>query len=123
MKKVTSLLAATAILAPAASFAQGAQATTNVFQNLVTGILNLAPNLMQIAFVFAGLAFIYSLTMFILNPDNKEQGKTVMTWGLGALFIMFSFFGIIKLVQDTIFVGGMGTPTVPTMPTTVAAQN
>ena len=113
MKKITiSILAMILVIVPSVAFA----ADNNPIENLVQSLLDLAPKLMKIAFVVAGLAFIYSLTKFILNPADKEQGKTIMTWGLGALFIMFSFFGIIKLVQDMIFPNGAGTPSVPEFP-------
>jgi len=42
-------------------------------------LLGLTPKLMNVGFVLAGLAFVYSITLFILNPDNKEHGKAVMT--------------------------------------------
>ncbi len=93
------------------------------FSDFLRWLLNMAPQLMQVGIVLAGLGFMYSLTIFILNPENKEYGKTVMIWGLLALFIMFSFLAIIDYLQKMIFVDGMGTPTIPNLPAYNSPKN
>ena len=100
------------IVASTPAFSQAAE---NPIKNLADWLLDFAPKLMNLGFTIAGIAFVYSITLFILNPDNKEHGKAVMTWGLGAMFIMFSFTALIDMAQKMIFTAGMDTPTVPTL--------
>ncbi len=65
------------------------------------------------------VAFLWGLANFIRNADNDEEvkkGKKLMIWGLVALFVMFSIWGIINLLDDTFgfglypFLPESGTP-------------
>lgn len=55
--------------------------------------------------LMAGLAlvvFFWGLAVFIFRGDsegNKEKGRNIMVWGIVALFIMVSVWGIIGIVQ------------------------
>lgn len=65
------------------------------------------------------LAFFYGLVEYIWakrqgNGDKVKAGNDFMTWGLVALFVMFSVYGIIKFAQQTIFKGeNFETITIP----------
>ncbi|MDB5254243.1 MAG: protein of unknown function with transrane region [Parcubacteria group bacterium] len=51
------------------------------------------------------LTFLWGLTKFIMKAGDAgehEEGKNLMIWGLIALFVMFSVFGIIKFAQRDI---------------------
>jgi len=67
----------------------------------ISGLINLATP------VVVGLALLYffwGLATYILNAGNEEKkkdGKNIMIWGLLALFIMVSVWGIINVVRDT----------------------
>ncbi|MBI2086729.1 MAG: hypothetical protein HYT69_00960 [Candidatus Zambryskibacteria bacterium] len=57
--------------------------------------------------VIAGLAllvFFWGLTRFILNVSGDEkaisEGKNLMVWGLIALFIMVSVWGILRFLSS-----------------------
>jgi len=50
------------------------------------------------------IAFLWGLTVFILNADNEEkitEGKTFMVWGVIGLFVMVSVWGIINLLTGS----------------------
>lgn len=55
------------------------------------------------------LAFFWGLAMFLFKFDGKEEdqkkGRAIMVWGVIALFVMVSIWGIVNLLQR-----GFGTP-------------
>jgi len=70
------------------------------FLNKVSGaILN------PLIFILFSVAFIYFAwgVVKLINADagKKEEGKNAVIWGLVGMFIMFSTYGIIKLLLDT----------------------
>ena len=57
-----------------------------------------------IVVALALLYFFWGLATYILNQGNekkKEGGREIMIWGIVALFIMVSVWGIINVVRDT----------------------
>ena len=67
----------------------------------IGGLINLAT---PIVVALALLYFFWGLAQYILNQGNEEKkksGKEVMIWGILALFIMVSVWGIINVVRDT----------------------
>jgi cytochrome b subunit of formate dehydrogenase len=54
------------------------------------------------------LIFFYGIIEYILGRQNGDAnkinaGNTFMTWGLVALFVMFSVYGIVRLSQGVLF--------------------
>ncbi len=71
--------------------------------NLGTCILSrsVVPLLIAIAVV----AFIWGVISQVLNPDNEEkkkQGKQFMIWGIIALFVIISIWGLVGILSKTI---------------------
>ncbi len=61
--------------------------------------------LIVLVFAIALLIFFYGLFQFIRSAsDGKERsdGKKKIIWGLVGMFIMFSAYGIIKVIMATI---------------------
>jgi hypothetical protein len=52
--------------------------------------------------------------MYIFGKeDNKDQAKKTMIWGVVALFIMASVWGLVKFIGDAVGVGtNTGAPAV-----------
>lgn len=80
---------------------------------IVQGIIDLViPLLMALAVV----AFFWGLVKYIANADDeaaKESGKTLMIWGMVAIFVMVAFWGIIGFFQESFGITGaidQGTP-------------
>jgi hypothetical protein len=51
--------------------------------------------------------FLWGLALFILNLGGKDdrklnEGKRQMLWGIVGLFIIFSVWGIISVLQNTV---------------------
>ncbi|HYC83530.1 MAG TPA: pilin [Candidatus Paceibacterota bacterium] len=67
----------------------------------IQGILSMAVGLLiTLAIVF----FFWGLAKYILNAGDekkKEDGKRTMIWGILALFVMVSVWGIIGILQET----------------------
>lgn len=97
----SALLASASIplLAMAATDFSSFGALINAFTtNVVKALGYLAMSLALVAFFFGIVQFIWA------SKEGKEdamtRGKTFMVWGLVALFVMFSVWGIIKFVQN-----------------------
>ena len=109
MKKYVFGIVATML--PAVAFAQNIDATLAT----LTGWINaLIPLLMTLAVV----VFFWGLVKYIASASDeasKESGKTLMIWGMIALFVMVAFWGIIGYFQTSLGVTGNVT-TAPTPP-------
>ena len=67
-------------------------------------IINLA---IPVVLALAVLYFFWGLAQYILSADEKkEEGRNIMIYGVIALFVMVSVWGLIALLQDTFDVGG-----------------
>lgn len=79
------------------------------FSNIVNSLNGTLVKSIATLFLSLGLiAFFYGIVMFIWGsregkPDQITAGKTFMGWGLVALFVMFSVYGIIKMTQGVLF--------------------
>ncbi len=94
MKK---LIIAVGFVAPAIAFGQ------NNVDGLIETVGRWIASLTPIAFAAALLFFFYGLAMFILKEgDDKEKGKSTMIWGVIAIFVMSSVFGLVSFMQNTL---------------------
>ncbi len=67
--------------------------------------------------VLALIYFIYGVAKYIMNagdPEAQKEARSVMIWGIVALFVIVSVWGLITVLQNT-FVGGAPaqTPDIP----------
>ena len=94
-----------------------AQQTSNL-----QGVLSIVANLINLAIpVLIGasvLVFIWGLFQFIMgDEEKKKEGKDIMIWGIIALFVMFSVFGLVNLLIGTFQLNNTTAP-IPRVPTT-----
>lgn len=62
------------------------------------------------------VGFVYGIIKYFLNPDNEEKrkdGKTFMFWGLIALFVMVSIWGLVGIFSYTFLDGKTVMPYLP----------
>lgn len=60
------------------------------------------------------LVFLWGLVRFIFaGAEAKEEGKTLMIWGIVALFVMVSVWGIVRWIGDALEIEQGGTVPVP----------
>lgn len=110
MKKV--ILAALAFAPAIAS----AQALGNI-EGLLRSVGRLIDIALPIVVALALLAFFWGLVKFIFGGDDaKKEGQSLMIWGLVALFIMVSVWGIIRFAGNALGVNQGETIVVPDVP-------
>ncbi len=106
MKKI--ILSLVAPFVPAIAFAQG-----QVNQTYVTSIVNLLQYVVQKIFplltIIAVGFFFWELISYIrATAEEKAKTRSGLLYSILALFIMLSFFGIVKLLQQVTGVTGGG---------------
>ena len=84
-----------------------AQAITSL-KGLIGVIVDLINRAVPVIIALALLYFFWGIAIFIfnLNTDDEKkrsEGKQVMLWGIIALFVMVSLWGIVKILQRTFF--------------------
>lgn len=107
MKKntIAKIAAAALLVTPVVSFAalQG-------LKSLLTDVSGILGQLKGIVFGLALLYFFWGMGRFILHsgdPKAKEEGKMRMIWGVIAMFVLISIFGIIGFIGNLL---GIDTP-------------
>lgn len=91
----------------------------SVFGDLVRMFFELIMSVIPLVASLALLAFFWGLVKFISNvsagsKDAVSQGKSLMIWGIVALFIMVSLWGVLRFAYGEFGFTGFGIPTLPT---------
>ena len=72
------------------------------------------PIIVALALIF----FFYGLAKYILNSGDEEkrtEGKGIMIWGIIALFVMVSVWGLVNLLANTFEVNDGSTINIPSV--------
>ena len=112
MKKV---ILATLALAPALAFAQ----SLGNIETLVSSIGRVVDLTLPIVVALALLGFFWGLVKFIFaqgNEESKADAKKIMLWGLIALFVMVSVWGLVGFIGNAFDIQQGETITVPRVP-------
>jgi len=96
-------------------FPQSTSAAWTDMTDGLTGVQTWIATLGQIMFALATVLFFWGLVKFIWSPGEKDQGKNIMVWGIVALFVMFTIWGIIEFIQFSTIdsVDSVPKPTIP----------
>lgn len=79
-------------------------------KNIVTNIL------IPIAFTLALLFFFWGVAKYIWSEgQGKEDGRKIMIWGIVALFVMSSVWGIIYFIRGELGINDNSTVPIPTI--------
>ena len=113
MKKITSFIVVflTTII-PVISFARAPQD----FRGVIVLFINLLLKMLPIVFGLAILVFWWGLAKFILKAGDesaREEGKQIMKWGIVALFVIVSMWGIIGFLRSEFSITGDGNFPIP----------
>ncbi len=86
-------------LVPQVSFA-----AFDKIKGLLKDFKSLLDLIIPITFALALIFFFWGLAQFIRSVSDKtiEEGKNRMKWGIVALFVMVSIWGIIKYIGDSV---------------------
>lgn len=76
----------------------------------------LSNSIVPFLFAIALVIFVYGVVKFIKESDSKqkEEGKNFMIWGIIALFVMVSVWGLVNVLNVTFGVRNV----IPQLPTT-----
>lgn len=124
MKRIVSRISTTLylFLAPLLLFAQnppggpGGSNQVGTILDLIKRLAIIVNPLIALLSGFAILAFVRGIAVFIWSAENEEkrsEGKKFMIWGIVGMFVLFSFWGVVKIIQVFYFGVGVGTPFQP----------
>ncbi|MDQ5962768.1 MAG: hypothetical protein QG653_575 [Patescibacteria group bacterium] len=116
-KNFITVSVALLLTVPLSVFAVSFDSLGGLINNFTT---NVVKALGYLAMSAAVVAFFFGMVQFIwASREGKEEemtkGKRFMVWALIALFVMFSVWGIIKFVQQTIGLPNSSEITIPTL--------
>ncbi|PIP86613.1 hypothetical protein COV42_00230 [Candidatus Campbellbacteria bacterium CG11_big_fil_rev_8_21_14_0_20_44_21] len=84
------------------------------FKELIFLFVEIVRNLIPLFMLLAVLYFFWGIALFIRNTGGgkeKEEAKSIMLWGIIALFVMVSVWGIVGLLKRTFIPGGSADTT------------
>ena len=70
-----------------------------IIDKITTEVLN---PIIYLLFALATVVFVWGIIQYVLagGPQQAEQGKKTMLYGIIGLFVMASAFGIVKILCD-----------------------
>ncbi len=90
------------------AYCNGATSTINLSESKVGDLLKfvtclIEQSVMPLLFALALAVFIWGIVKFISTEGaaEKEQGRQFMIWGVIAFFVMFSVWGLVRILGDT----------------------
>jgi amino acid transporter len=99
MKKINLLLALFILIVPALSISLAYESSLfGLGQYLLDFIKN---TVLWLIFSLAVIFFLWNMLMYIRDPGKVKESSKNILFGLIALTIMFTVYGIIKLFADT----------------------
>lgn len=89
--------------------------------NLQTFFINIAlflnETVMPFLIALGGLFFIWNAARYFIiggaNPDDQEKARTLAMWGILAFVLVFSVWGIVRLMVNSLGLGELEQPIVP----------
>jgi len=99
MKKNLLILYGALMLFPVISLAE----TKSVFDLIDTGqalLQALSPLIMSLAVIY----FVWALMQYLLKEgEERAKAKDAMVWGIIILFVMISVWGLVEILDNTVF--------------------
>jgi hypothetical protein len=102
MRRLLYLLPFALIVAPAAAFA-----APKTFQDLANMLVVLMNNAVVVLVVLGLVVYFYGVSTNILKMKDEggEKVKAYFFWGVIVLFVMVSVWGILQILQNSLFGG------------------
>ena len=80
----------------------------------------LARSVVPVLFALAFVVFLWGVVQFIMNSADEAErakGKQFMLWGIIGLFVMFSVWGLVSILQKTVDpINAPEKPLIPSLP-------
>jgi len=71
------------------------------FSNLVDNLLGLVSAVVPVLIGFGLILFLLGAVRYLYTDPGKKEHKELLGWGLLALFVMVSIWGIVGLLRKT----------------------
>jgi len=98
--------------APAVAFAQ----SLGGLETLLKSVGRLIDVALPIVVAIALLAFFWGLAKLIWGgAEAVAEGKSLMIWGIVALFVMVSVWGLVRFIGDAVGISSGGSITPPSV--------
>lgn len=105
------------LLVPHLAFAQGLSPLMIFLQSVEKVLAILIPILVSLAVA----AFFYGLIRYLWtaagNPEAASENKRIMYWGVIAIFVMVSLWGLVLFIGKALNIGQGGTVPLPSIGT------
>ena len=106
MKRILTATLSLLVIFPLAVFAAGSDTSKPTIGSLITSLTaTILRPLIFVAFTVALGFFFWGMIIYIKslgNEKEKEGGKSLMIWGIVALFVMVSVWGLVNLIGETL---------------------
>jgi hypothetical protein len=113
MKILTKMFSVGLLLSPMFVFAGGTGVDFSWFTSLAAAVTDLVGLLIPLAIAIGLLLFIWGLVQYIASSGDegaKDEGKRKMIWGVIALFVIVSVWGIVTLMGEIFGIGADEEP-------------
>jgi SNF family Na+-dependent transporter len=100
------------ITLPIFSYAQNLSKTRTLLENADDIVRTV---LVPLAFTLALLFFFWGVAKYIWSAGDKEEGKKIMVWGVVALTVMTTIWGLVYFIGTELGLDEQGTITIPTI--------
>jgi hypothetical protein len=72
-------------------------------------------SLVGLFILVALVSFFWGLIKYLwsMGPDDAHKGLQIMLWGMIAIFVMVSIWGLVRLLQGTLGLGDTKTAVIP----------
>lgn len=80
----------------------GANPKFDTLVNYITCLIS--SSIIPLIFTLAFMLFMWGVVQYVINDTEeakREKGKQFMIWGIIALFVMFSVWGLVKVLTGT----------------------
>ena len=98
---------------PLFAFAQYLDKTEHFFDSAYTILTDI---LIPLVFTLALFLFFWGVAKYIWSEGaGKEEGKKIMIWGVIALFVMSSVWGLVRFIRGELNIDGGTEGVIPTI--------
>lgn len=98
-------IASIGLLTPVFAFAA---VNTNGIKDVLKQIHEIISLAIPVLIALGVLGFMWGIVLYLFGK-NKDDGKSFMLWGIIALFVMTSVWGLVGILRGTLFDAGNDT--------------
>ena len=94
-------------------------AHAQTFQNILGQVKSILDLVIPIVITLAVIYFLWGLAKFLTSAgdsEKHEEGRNIMIWGVIAIFVIVSFWGLVRVIQNTFSITNTGSLQLPKVP-------